>query len=469
MSSSRDSQRGKTPLALSAEAELERRSRARAQLPLLEFVPALTPRWSSPAHLGPICEFFERIEHEPVRALFSVPPQHGKTEALLHGAARYLRRHGANTVAYASYAARFAHSKSRLARDYARQAGVRLRTDTQAVDEWRTTEGGGFLAAGIDGPLTGYGAQLIIVDDPHKNRAEAESEVLRDGVQSWFRSTALSRLHPGGSVIIVHTRWVEDDLIGRLSAEARADGGPAWEYTNLPAISDAGALWPSHRPLDWLETQRLSLGEYDWWSLYQGSPRPRGLGLFRGSFLFDPASRPTEGFRVSIGADFAYSTKKRSDYSVALVLARLGRPPRARYYVLDVVRVQVPAPEFRDIVAKLCATYAAQAFAFIAGIELGIVDFFRVSDVDIQTNTANSDKYVRAQPVAAAWNDGRVLIPQGAPWASELVRELIQFPTARHDDQVDALAAAFTVLEADVGSVQSPVVLTDLESAGIFG
>jgi hypothetical protein len=151
-----------------------------------------------------------------VRACVSVPPRHAKTETVLHGIAWLLRRHPDWPVAYVSYAADIARSKSRQARDYAARAGVTLRDDSAALHEWRTPAGGGLLATGVGGPLTGHGVRLLIVDDPFKNRSEADSPTVRETVHGWFTSTAMTRVEPGGSVLVVHTRWHPDDLIGRL-------------------------------------------------------------------------------------------------------------------------------------------------------------------------------------------------------------------------------------------------------------
>jgi hypothetical protein len=164
-----------------------------------------------------LLDAFERIDRgESVRVLVSVPPRHAKTETLLHGFAWLLARHPQWAIGYGSYAAEIAYSKSRQARDYARAAGVELRDDSSAVHEWRTRDGGGMLATGRGGPLTGHGVQLLAIDDPFKNRQEADSPTLRAQCWGWYTSTARTRLEPGGSIIITHTRWHPDDLIGRL-------------------------------------------------------------------------------------------------------------------------------------------------------------------------------------------------------------------------------------------------------------
>lgn len=412
-------------------------------LELLEFIPCVTPRWEKPTHLARIVDLFARAEHEEVRALVSVPPQHGKTETILHGCAWLLSRHPDWPIGYTSYSAQFAHSKSRLARDYALRAGVKLREDSGSVREWRTKDGGGMLADGIGGTLTGHGLKVLVVDDPHKNREEAESSVMREKVQDFAKSTAFTRVHPGGSIIVVHTRWHEDDLIGRLSQERREDGRPAWEVINLPALDERGEpLWPQQRPKSFLENQRRSLGAYEWWALYMGQPRPRGGAVFQDVRYYDelPAK-----YRVGIGLDLAYSSKTHADWSVAVAIAEAD----GEYFVLDVRRKQAAPPAFAAELRSLAGAYpGARMLWYTSTTEKGLADLLREqSGFPVTGTLAKADKFVRAQPVAAAWNTGKVHLPRQAPWLPAFLSEVCSFTGAgdRHDDQVDALAAAFDV------------------------
>jgi hypothetical protein len=167
-------------------------------------------------------------------------------------------------------------------RDYAKRAGITLRDDSAALHEWRTPDGGGLLATGVGGPLTGHGVKLLVIDDPFKNREEADSALVRQKVYDWFTSTAMTRVEPGGSVIVVHTRWHRDDLIGRLARDEEVH----WQVVNLPAIDASrdgdGSLWPERWPADALEVRRHEVGEYDWQSLYQGNPIARKGRVYSG-------------------------------------------------------------------------------------------------------------------------------------------------------------------------------------------
>jgi len=425
------------------------------ELGLLDFVPRLSPRYERPDHLAPVAELFERIERgEEVYAVVSIPPRHGKTELLLHVIAWLLARHPEWTIGYSTYGADLARSKSRFARDYARRAGVELARDSAALHEWRTPAGGGLLAAGVGGPLTGHGLQLGIVDDPHKNRAEAESKTVRDHVFDWFTSTFATRLEPGASAIVNMARWHEDDLAGRLAAETEHE----WQIVNLPAIDEAGrALWGSRWPVEKLERRKRLVGKYDWSSLYQGRPRPRGGAVFEGVHFYD--APPATGYREAIGVDLAYSKKTAADFSVVIVVARCGD----LYYVLDVIRVQAKAPAFAD---RLAVVRAARPWApcrwYCTGAEIGVADLVNAAHkrIRIEAVTTTADKFVRAQPTAALWNAGQVLVPREAPWLNDFISEVVGFTGLDddHDDQVDALAAAVDALPdlpASAGTVAS--------------
>ena len=210
--------------------ERERRQRKRSEL-LAEYIPRVSPEYGTPKHLRPILDLFRRIAcGEQVRACVSVPPQHGKTETLLHGIAWLLGQDPSKSYAYATYQQDQSNDKSDRCRALARKAGVALSDTRATLLQWRTTAGGGCMFTSIGGPLTGQNGRAIIFDDPYKNRDAALSEATRRAVWSFFQSAVLTRGQEGMSVVVVHTRWVEDDLIGKLSRR----GG--WEVVNLPFL-----------------------------------------------------------------------------------------------------------------------------------------------------------------------------------------------------------------------------------------
>jgi hypothetical protein len=265
-------------------AELDQR--ARAKLALLEadsehdlglYITLTSPQFRRPTHLAPLLKLLDRAMHEQVFATVSVPPRHFKTETLLHGVARMMRYHPDRHNAYATYSSEFAERKSRRARDLAYRGKVPLFATSkrnkfqpaQTVTYWQTAHGGGFLAVGRGSGFTGDGVSgLLVIDDPHKDRQEAESARTRQDVWDWFTDVALSRIESPASVIVTHTRWHEDDLIGRIRRLGEFDD---WEHVNLPALAlekDPLGREPGEALLPWkfsretlLKTQRR-IGEY---------------------------------------------------------------------------------------------------------------------------------------------------------------------------------------------------------------
>ena len=388
-----------------------------------------------------------------MRVTAHAPPRHAKTDTVLAFIADTLKQLPHKTLAYVTYEDRTAKSKSRKAQQWALQAGVEL--VTTSLNEWRTRQGGGLLATGIGGPLTSQGVDILLVDDPYKNRLQAESASYRAMVSDWQDDVAETRLEPGGSAFIFHTRWVNDDLIGHVLG---GEAGHLWKNIKMPALSDAGeVLWPQRWTAKLLEQKKLSVGPYTWASLYQGDPRPRGSAVFNGVHLYDVA--PTEGYRVAIGVDLAYSAKTSADYSIAVVLAAKydATLKRDRFYVLEVLREQVDAPAFKAKLRALHQKYPSATWrTYYAGPEKGVVDLMRTGDgaVPLMGIQASADKFIRAQPAAAAWNrgdilmpsqkKGDVLVPMPVPWANPFVTVIHNFTGVKdkHDDDVDALAAA---------------------------
>lgn len=454
------------------QIEQERRRRTRAKTAaaqaeaaerLVDFIPRVSPRYMRPTHLGRLLKPLEDTETKAVRAIVNLPPRHSKTETILHFIARRLKRRPWETIAYVTYGAALALSKSRLARQYALAAGVRLRDDATALHEWRTVENGGALFTSIGGTITGQGAQVIIIDDPHKDRVEAESANMRGRVWDWWIGTGYDRLEPNGSVIACQTRWHPDDFTGRLLREQAQEN---WDHVCLPALGrDEGGvriaddingtpLWPERWPLDELLKKRRN--EYEWLSKFQQSPSKRGGNLFKGVSFYDPRSLPM-GMEVSIGIDLAYSAETSSDHSAIVVLGRYGD----RIFVLYAQREQMTADMFVHVIASVSQRFpSVPIYWHTSTTERGTANLMTsLAGIPVQHRLAKADKFVRALPFAAAWNLGEVLVPGGLDqygqpvevpaWVEPYVREQLAFTGLDdpEDDQVDAGASAYSPWE----------------------
>jgi predicted phage terminase large subunit-like protein len=447
----------------SAEAEAAKSTEAPRELGLLDFVPTLARNFTRPTHLAPIAEAFEQSWTRSVRYTAHAPPRHGKTDLILAFIALTLKRFPWKTLAYVSYETKFAQTKSRKARMWAVAAGVQLARDANALTEWRTTDGGGLIAGGIGGPLTGKGVDILFVDDPYKNRQQAESAAYRHMVADWWDDVADTRIEPGGSFYISHTRWTIDDLIAHVR-----DGEKAafWQpHICLPAVNDRDeALWPERWPIDLLRSKMANT--HTWASLYQGDPRPRGGRVFNGTHYYD--RRPDGAFEIAIGVDLAYTATKQADWSVAVVLARyyevVADQLVARYYVVEVLRRQCAVTEWKRALGELSNRYpGAPIFSMVGGQEKAIAELIaqttlcddgsEIPGVFLDTAPSTTDKFVAAQDVAGEWNLGRVLLPsEGGPWVKPFVKSVTSFTgtPGEQDDDPDALRNAFKALGSTV-------------------
>lgn len=374
---------------------------------------------------------------KPIRAVFNVPPQFGKSELIMHFLAWALLKRPVPML-YLGYSAQFITTQMRRARDIAHRAGVPFTPDTRAISEWRTMAGAQLYATGITGDVTGRPGKLIIVDDPIRNWVEAQSRQIRNTADETLKSGVLTRAHEDTSIIVVATRWHNDDVCGRL-------GDRGWKVVNLPAINELGeSLWPGMKSIEFLELQRRDLGPIMFEAMFQGRPRPVGSDVFIDATLVDVNDIPSYG-RYAIGVDLAYTAKTSSDFSAAVVLMESG----GRYYVREVVRAQQSPVDFGVRLKGLAARYPGAPVVWHgSGTEQGSADFLKREGIPLTFKPARNDKFVRAQPVSAQWNAGNVLVPQSAPWAARFIDEVTTFTGMgdAHDDQVDALASAFDAL-----------------------
>ena len=422
-------------------------------LGLRDFIRKQSPHLLPGDHLAPIIAKLEEATRHPIRLCISIPPRHGKTVTISHALAWWMQWSPADTHAYASYSDRQAWSKSRQIRNLAMQAGVEI-GDADSLAEWRTEQGGGLLAAGAGSGLTGQGVNgMLIVDDPFKNRREANSKLLRDNVGEWFNEVVMTRLEEvesSASVIVIHTRWHEDDLIGRLAKSGE------FEVINLTALAEEDdllgramgeALWPDKYNRDFLERRRKTMGAYGFDALYQGRPRPKGSRLFGAPHYYDPAQINWTGCRTGIGADPAASEEDSACYSAAVAGRFRGAAEDTRIlYLTDVYHEQVTVPQFCDDLRGFQERNDG-AMAAVEGPGPGRAVMDTIWRVDrearIVSSPAKGDKFQRAQGVAAAWNDGRVLVPLGnPPWLEPFLAELETWTGVNdaYSDQVDALA-----------------------------
>jgi len=460
---------------------------------LREFIGRVSPHLPSLRHLQPVLDVFERTRRERVLAVIAMPPRHGKTVTALHAVAWRILRDPVLRHAYATYGSSLSLAGSRAARRIALAGGVDLAKDAAALSDWRTEQDGGLLATGVGGPLTGRGITgIALVDDTLKNRKQAESRRIRDDTWEWFTDVVWTRLEGNASCIAIGTMWHPDDLLCRLLTRGAGADGVRFELVRLPAIADeeqdligralGAALWPERYGLEKLAEIRTLLGEYSFASLYQQRPRPRGSRVFGEPGRFRLADFRLDGHRVCICADPAATASTQSDHSAALVLAMKGEGVNERGWIIGHLRGQWEIPDnpheidketgvqgTRGVVSRLRVMQlewggVAVVVEAVAGFK-AVPQMLRAIDPNLRVVEAPAvvDKFTRAQPAAAAWNSGRLMIATDAPWAAAMIKRFQAFTGNNDpdDDEIDACSHGWNAMhiatdESDRSGARSP-------------
>lgn len=414
-----------------------------------------------------ICDELDRFlqdvaDKKSPRLIITMPPRSGKSELVSRRFPAFaLGRNPELQIIATSYSSdlsqRFNRDVQRVIDDEkyfdlfpnTRLSNSRVRTDSRG-SYIRTSDlfeivghAGAYRSCGVGGGITGQGADILIIDDPIKDRAQAGSKTIRDSIWDWYTSTAYTRLSPRGGVIVMATRWHTDDLIGRLIQ--RMGEGDTFRIVNYPAIAEhdelhrkAGeALHPERYPLSTLLQIQKTIGSRDWEALYQQHPVPDGGALFKLEWFrrWTATSLPPEFDHTLMSWDMTFKDSKNSDYVVGQVWGKKG----PNFYLLDQVRgqwdfvktkemVRVLAHKWPRVVRKLVED-KANGSAVISELKSTVSGFVPI--------TPTESKEARASSVTPYFEAGNVFIPEdsAAPWVPHYVSELLEFPAGSHDDQ----------------------------------
>jgi len=420
-----------------------------------------------------------------------MPPRHGKSElASKRFPSWFIGNNPKRNIIAASYNSDLATDFGREVRNivaskpYKALFDVSLSEDSTASNRWHTDKGGMYVAAGIGTAVTGRGAHVMLIDDPFKDRAEADSELQREKVWRWYTSTAYTRLESDiaynaleddelwaelrndiedgkavpfdGAIVGIGTRWHEDDLFGRLLAE-EAKGGDKWEKLELPAIlSDGKALWPEKYPLDKLNAIKTVIGERDWTSLYQQAPRP-DEGLYYKREWFRWYDEFPKHVRMYGASDYAV-TADDGDYTVHLVA---GVDPDDNIYIRDIWRGQKTSDVWVEAFVDMLAQHKPMMWAEENGQIIKSVGPLiekrmreRKTYARREQFSSATDKPTRSRAMQGRAAMGKVYLPSNRadhPWVDDFLSELLAFDAGKHDDQVDALGLIGRMLDDMVG------------------
>lgn len=410
------------------------------------------------------------------RVIVSEPPRHGKSELC----SRALPAWFAGTfpdkrVMLASYEASFAASWGRKSRDifeaWAPELwSLELDPKVRAEDDWGIRgHSGGMTTAGVGGGVTGKGADLLIIDDPIKNAEEARSQTMRDKAWEWFTSVAYTRLEPGGLVIIIMTRWHEDDIVGRLLKQQKEEGIDGtrdhWVYFNLPGIAKAGdligrepgeALWPERYDKEDHERIRGIMGSFWYSAQYDGNPIPEGGTIFKQSdfqyftieaeyFVLYPHDGNVRRYQqrdcmIFQTIDPSLKTKDINDF---FVISTFVVTPDADLLLLHVFREKVSTVKHTQVARNMYRRFEP----FDVTVEeqaggLNVVEALKAEGLPFIGVHTDTDKVSRARTAAARFEVGKFYFLRGMPNAEVVEHELVGFPLGAHDDIVDTISAA---------------------------
>lgn len=406
-----------------------------------------------------------------------MPPRHGKSElATKKFPAWCLGKDPTLPFIQTSYSAGLAEGFGQDTKDILQSEQYKtifpeaqLRKDSKSKGNWQLTKGGSYMAVGIGGPITGRGARIAVIDDPLKNRQEAESETYRDMVWNWYTSTLYTRLEGYGAVIVIQTRWHYDDLVGRLLEQMEKDKEAEnpyddWTVINFPAIADedeyvggvcvrkqGDPLWPQKFDVANLQTIRQIQGVYDWSALYQQEPISSETQEFRETYFryFEDVDIDNKYVRYYTTVDPAISQNDKADNTVVLTCAKEVNGP-------NIYRVREDAGHFTpketvDLIFKHNQEYDSEV-----GIEMNA--YQKSLHYYVQEEQRKRQRYFTVREVKSKGNKEeriRGLIPMYEAGVvfhrhsdAEYEREALTFPAGKHDDRLDAMAMQIQILDS---------------------
>lgn len=402
------------------------------------------------------------------RLIIQIPPRHGKsllTSRLLPAA--YLLAHPDRFVGITSYSAELAESFSRNARDLYKTAGGQLDPYKQSVNDWGTDAGGGAWAAGVGGAITGRSGHLLIIDDPVKNREDAESPRMMEKLWDWYTSTLYTRLEPRvGTIVVIQTRWSENDLIGALIEQEKnvsEKGRENWTILDLPAISEdcddrptlpghceiledwreepGAALCPQRYTIEDLERIREAIGTRDFASLYQQRPAPQGGNMFDSNWwqYYDSSTPLPEFQRILLSVDCTFTDARTSDYVVGTVVGQAG----SNYYVIDLCRDKMDIIGTIAMISRMYKRYQLSGTVIeLAASGYAVYQMLRNKVPGLIGFKPEKSKQARASSIVPLVEAGNVYLPASAPWLDSFINEFSLFPASKNDDMVDSLTMA---------------------------
>ena len=437
--------------------------REKGQTSFMAFVKAMWPSFIHGRHHAVMAKKFEDIANGKLkRLIINMPPRHTKSEFgsyLLP--AWFLGKFPNKKIIQCSNTAELAVGFGRKVRNlvdgetYAKIfPNVALRHDSKAAGRWSTNANGEYFAIGVGGTVTGKGADLLIIDDPHSEQEAAlaaNDPSIYDKVTEWFTSGPRQRLQPGGAIVIIMTRWGKRDLTGQVLKAAAQRGGEEWEVIEFPAILPSGnPLWPEFWSFDELDALRNELPNQKWQAQYQQSPTSESSAIIKREWwqVWEDDDPPWCEFTL-MAWDTAFEKSNRSDYSACTIWGVFYHPDdtgkeQANLILLNAFRDRMEFPELKKTVIEMHREWEPDSVIIekkASGAPL--IYELRAMGIPVQefTPVRGNDKITRLNAVSDLFASSRIWAPN-RQWAEEVIDEVASFPSGEHDDYVDTVSLA---------------------------
>jgi predicted phage terminase large subunit-like protein len=437
------------------------KDRELCQEKFIKFVERVWPTFISGAHHKRMAEAFERVANGTCkRLIINMPPRHTKSEfASYLLPAWFLGKFPHKKVIQASNTGELAVGFGRKVRNLVDSEvynnifpNLALQADSKAAGRWNTSKGGDYFAIGVGGTVTGKGADVLIIDDPHSEQEAAmaaSNPDIYDKVFEWYTSGPRQRLQPGGAIVVVMTRWAQRDLTGQVLKSAAQRSGEEWEVIEFPAILPSGRpLWPQFWSLEELEALREELPNSKWQAQYQQNPVGNESAIVKRDWWkwWEKDDPPVCDYILQ-SWDTAFEKTQRADYSAGTTWGIFNCEEdnfAPNIILLNTYKKRVEFPELKRDVMREYTDYEPDSLIVekkASGAPL-IYDL-RAMGIPVQEYTPGKgqDKIARLNSVSDIIASGKVWVPR-TRWAEELVDEVAAFPSGEHDDLVDATTLA---------------------------
>jgi len=426
----------------------------------LFFVQQMWPIFISGKHHAIMADAFERVARGDLkRLIINMPPRHTKSEfASYLLPSWFLGKFPEKKIIQTAHTAELATGFGRKVRNlvssenYQKVFDTKLSSDSKAAGRWNTHVGGDYFAIGVGGAVTGKGADLLIIDDPHSEQeAKQGNPAVFDNVYEWFTSGPRQRLQPGGAIIIVMTRWSKRDLTGQILKNAGKDGVDQWEIIDFPAIMPSGTpLWPAFWSKTALEALKAELPVAKWEAQYQQNPTSEeGAIIKREQWAIWDKDTPPPCDYIIQSWDTAFEKNNRADYSACTTWGVFQHPNksgdmRPNIILLDAFKQRMEFPELKKVALELYQEWEPDTL-IVEKRAAGAPLIYEMRKMGIPlsefTPGKGNDKISRVNAISDLFASGVVWCPE-TRWAEEVMDELASFPNGDHDDLVDSSSQA---------------------------